>query len=427
MTGPLAATHALAEVGHTAKHRVDLSHDVHAVDDQRLALGHAQRHVKHRAVLRDVDALAFEHRLRALAKGRLLGELEQQRERSRRHAVLGVVEVQPCALGDQSLAAAWVVGEQLAQVDVADRLVVTGERLPGGALGQCGRIGHGPESIRARHPSPRACTTLRGVEAEELRRRIAAFPVWNYRFEFEGGIVTPVNDRGLVNRQRQRYAYLFERLLALTGGSLSGRRVLDLGCNAGFWSLAAHRVGADFVLGIDADEQAIEQARLVFEANDVDQTRYLFRTEELFAHALDDRFDVVLCLGIMDQIDRPVELFELMAASGARTIVIDTNVSRSRASLFETTRLYAPGTPSGDGLVLLPSRQAVADLAARHGFTTVALAQNTTDRAGMSDYRRERRCAFICSRDTKLADLPAEQRPRMVPWWVRDPAALIKL
>ncbi|HEX3434321.1 MAG TPA: methyltransferase domain-containing protein [Solirubrobacteraceae bacterium] len=265
------------------------------------------------------------------------------------------------------------------------------------------------------------------MEAEQLRRRIAAFPRWNYRFEFDDGIVTPVNDRGLVNRQSQRYAYLFERLLELTGGSLSGYRVLDLGCNAGFWSLAALQAGADYVLGIDADIECIEQAELVFEAKEVDPTRYLFRAEPLFARSFDREFDIVLCLGIMDQIDRPVELFELMAGSGARALVIDTNVSRSRASLFETTRLYSPGPGAGDGLVLLPSRQAVADLAERHQFATVALAQNTTDQAGMSDYRRERRCAFICSRGFEAVDLPAEQRPKLLPWWLRDPAALIKL
>jgi SAM-dependent methyltransferase len=265
------------------------------------------------------------------------------------------------------------------------------------------------------------------VEAQELRRRIAAFPRWNYRFEFDGGIDTPVHDRGLINRQRQRYAYLFERLLDLTGGSLSGYRVLDLGCNAGFWSLAAHEAGADFVLGIDANHEFIEQAELVFEANEIDPARYAFRTEKLFAHSLEPEFDIVLCLGIMDQIDRPAELFELMAGSGARAIVIDTNVSRSRASLFETTRLYNPSSSIGDGLVLLPSRQAVADLAERHGFSTVALAQNMTDHTGMSDYRRERRCAFICSRSMQAADLPAERRPKVIPWWVRDPGALVKL
>jgi SAM-dependent methyltransferase len=263
------------------------------------------------------------------------------------------------------------------------------------------------------------------VDAEELRRRIASYPRWNQQFHFEQGVITPLSDRGLVNRQHQRHRYFFERLLDAMGGSLRGQRVLDLGCNAGFWSLAALEAGADFVLGVDVKPEFIEQAQLVFDAKAVDPARYLFRAADLFAVELDREFDIVLCLGVMDHVDRPAELVERIAASGARVVVIDTEVSRSRASLFELTRLYETGATTGDGLVLLPSRQAVADLAERHGFTTVALAPNVTDYAGMSDYRRERRCAFICSRGVELAGVPAERRPALVPWWVRDPGALI--
>jgi 2-polyprenyl-3-methyl-5-hydroxy-6-metoxy-1,4-benzoquinol methylase len=261
------------------------------------------------------------------------------------------------------------------------------------------------------------------VESEELRRRISAFPRWHYRFEFADGVSTPVHDRGQINRQRQRYAYFFKPLLTAAGGSLDGRRVLDLGCNAGFWSLAARDAGADFVMGIDFSEEYIEQARLVFEASGADPRRYEFHQGDVFTQQLDRGFDVVLCLGLIDQVDRPVELFQLMADTGADLIVIDSNVSRASTSLFELTTLYSARDVPGDGLALIPSRQAVADLANRHGYQTVALALEMTDTAGMSGYRRERRCAFICSRRS-LSGLPVERRPRLIPWWVRDPRAL---
>jgi SAM-dependent methyltransferase len=263
------------------------------------------------------------------------------------------------------------------------------------------------------------------MQPEELRRRIGAFPSWSYEFEFDNGVSTPVYDRELANRQRWRYAYLFERLLSVTGGSLRGRRVLDLGCNAGFWSLAAHEARADIVLGVDAREEFVEQASLVFEAKHVDPAAYRLQAADLFTQTFGE-FDIVLCLGVIDQVDRPAELFELMAATGAALLLIDTDVSRSRSSLFETTRLYNKRVALGDGLVLLPSRQAVADLAERHGFATVALAPVAAGYSIMSSYRRERRCGFICHRASEVVDLPAEQRPHLVPWWLRDPAALVK-
>jgi SAM-dependent methyltransferase len=264
------------------------------------------------------------------------------------------------------------------------------------------------------------------VKAEELRARIDSFPRWNYRFEFDDGISTPVGDRARINRNRERRSYFFERLLAVTGGSLQGRRVLDLGCGAGFWALAAVEAGADFVLGVDSKQEYIDQAELVFEAKGIDATRYRFQSGDFFDAKLDREYDTVLCLGVLDRIDRPVELFELISAAGAELIVIDSDVSRARASLFEVSHLYRTRDVDGDGMVLIPSRQAVAELAARHGFETVALALDVADYTGMDDYRRERRCAFICSRGRELSELPAQARARL-PWWLRDPRALIEV
>jgi hypothetical protein len=104
-------------------------------------------------------------------------------------------------------------------------------------------------------------------------------------------------------------------------------------------------------------------------------------------------------------------------------IVIDTEVSRARSSLLELSRRYHTQHLRGDGLVLIPSREAIRDLAGRHGFDTVALELQAGDFEGMSDYRRGRRRAFICSRTLGLERLPAEKRSR-TPWWVRDPRAL---
>jgi SAM-dependent methyltransferase len=261
------------------------------------------------------------------------------------------------------------------------------------------------------------------MDAEDARRRIAEFPRWEYRFEFDDGLSTPVADRQRINRQQQRHAYFFKRLLELIGGSLHGQRVLDLGCGAGYWSLAAIEAGAQFVLGVDVAADYIEQANLVFELKGVEPERYRFDRADVLEHSFDGDFDIVLCLGLIDQLDRPAELFALLAASGAETLVIDTEVSRARGSLFEVSRRYNTRNLVGDGLVLIPSRLAVSDLAGRHDFRTVALEPNVTDYTGMSDYRRRRRCAFICSRSLDLRQLPAE-RPGRAPWWLRDPRAL---
>lgn len=255
------------------------------------------------------------------------------------------------------------------------------------------------------------------MQVDELESRIAAFPHWYYRFEFDGGVATPVPDSSIANRQRQRRAYFFEPLLELCGGTLAGRRVLDLGCSAGWWSLQALEAGADFVLGIDALPMHVEQAKLVFEAKDAAAERYRFETADVFEYVLAERFDVVLCLGLIDHVAKPVELFELIAASGAELVVIDTEISRARASVYEVDTVPDPDRAAAERMVLIPSRTAVAELAEQFGYETAPLAQNMTDYTGLGDYRRQRRLALICSNGTSLDGVSSETR-KPLPWWV---------
>jgi tRNA (mo5U34)-methyltransferase len=263
------------------------------------------------------------------------------------------------------------------------------------------------------------------MDAQQIKQRIAALPGWHYEFEFDGGVRTHVANPVLINRQHERYRYFFAALLELTGGSLSGRRVLDLGCNAGFWSLAAVDAGADFVLGVDARQSYLEQAELVFEAKGIDTSRYRFERANIFELALAESFDVVLCLGLMSSLCKPFELFELMSGAGAELIVIDTEVSRARLSIFELARPYNTSDAVEYPLGLVPSRAAVVGLASQFGFDTLALAPDISDYTGMSDYRRQRRLAFICSKDLPAHGLDEAATPSLIPWWIRDPGALL--
>jgi SAM-dependent methyltransferase len=256
------------------------------------------------------------------------------------------------------------------------------------------------------------------MEADELARRIAAFPTWSYRFEFDGAISTPSFNRAMVNRHEQRRRYFFEPLLALTGGSLEGRRVLDLGCNSGFWSLAAVEAQAEFVLGVDAKQMYVEQAELVFEAKGIDRARYRFEQGNVLAHDFTERFDVVLCLGLLDHVAKPVELFELIARIAPQLVVIDTEISRARTSIFELDSLYNRENAVEHETVLIPSRLAVVELAAQFGFATVALPHDMDDYAGMDDYLHQRRLAFICSKDAALLDALVREQRSAAPWWV---------
>ncbi|MGH2864778.1 MAG: class I SAM-dependent methyltransferase [Solirubrobacteraceae bacterium] len=255
------------------------------------------------------------------------------------------------------------------------------------------------------------------MDTNELEERIAAFPWWYYRFDFQGGVSTPVLGTGMVNRVAQLRAYMFEPLLGVLGGSLRGHRVLDLGCNAGMWSLCSTQAGADFVLGVDGLQMAVEQANFVFETEAVDSSRYRFEHGDVFAHEFSERFDVVLCLDFMDQGAKPVELFELMTRVGAETIVIETSLSPVSDSYFELRTLEDPLWTLDERMVLVPTREAVIDLAREFGFKVVPLAHRLSNYDGMSAYARGRRLAFICSRHASLDGLAVAPPQRIARSW----------
>ncbi len=127
-------------------------HHVLAADDDPRVLGRAQRDVQHRALLADIDLVTAEHCVDARAQAGFLGEPQQQRERLVGDAVLRVVEVETGGLGSEALAALRILGEERAEVERADLLVVGVERLPGRSCGE--RNGRHRDSLSIA-PGPR--------------------------------------------------------------------------------------------------------------------------------------------------------------------------------------------------------------------------------------------------------------------------------
>lgn len=108
--------------------------------------------------------------------------------------------------------------------------------------------------------------------------------------------------------------FKFRRFAHALPADLTGKSVLDIGCNAGFYSVEMKRRGAARVLGLDSDERYLAQGRFVAErlGHDIE-----FRNLSVYdVGRLGERFDVV--------IDRPSGTF-----SGCRS-TRRTGPSRTR-------------------------------------------------------------------------------------------------
>ncbi|MDQ4064911.1 MAG: class I SAM-dependent methyltransferase, partial [Actinomycetota bacterium] len=152
------------------------------------------------------------------------------------------------------------------------------------------------------------------MDTAEIKERVDSFERWHYRFDLDG-VQTPIWDESRINRHQQRKSYLFDPLRAIYGGSLVGKRVLDIGCNAGFWSLAAIESGCDYVLGLDGRQMHVDQANFVFEVKGIERDRYRFITGDIFKTDLLEhgRFDIVLCLGLLYHVSKHMNLLEIIS------------------------------------------------------------------------------------------------------------------
>lgn len=246
------------------------------------------------------------------------------------------------------------------------------------------------------------------MDTEQLRAEIARFPVWHYEFDLQG-IKTPIRVPAHRNRHAQRAHYFFDPLVDLFGGSLKGKRVLDLGCNAGYWSLKAIEAGCDYILGIDGRQMHIDQANLVFAAKGIEPERYRFRTGNVFTDDFSGEgpFDIVLCLGLLYHVSKPVELFESIAAINTDVLLIDTEVSGLSGVTWRTRResLDEPRNAIDYEMVFIPSRLGVIDLARSFGYAVAPLRLDASSYRGMSGYVRGKRVAFMCAKRTDLAPL----------------------
>lgn len=93
--------------------------------------------------------------------------------------------------------------------------------------------------------------------------------------------------------------------------NLSGKTVLDIGCNGGFYALEMKRRGAARVLGIDEDDGYLAQARFAAEVHELDIE---FQRMSVYdVAALGERFDLVLFMGVLYHLRYPLLALDLLA------------------------------------------------------------------------------------------------------------------
>lgn len=131
----------------------------------------------------------------------------------------------------------------------------------------------------------------------------------------------------------------FARFAALVPEDLTGLSVLDIGCNAGFYSFEMRRRGAARVVGIDADERYLEQAR--FAALALGETGVEFRRLSTYdVAALGERFDLVIFMGVLYHLRHPLLALDLIREHVAGDMLLFQSLTRGPATVAEVAADY---------------------------------------------------------------------------------------
>jgi tRNA (mo5U34)-methyltransferase len=107
---------------------------------------------------------------------------------------------------------------------------------------------------------------------------------------------------------------------------LRGKTVLDIGCNAGFYSIEMKRRGADRVIGIDFDERYLRQARFAAEVSGVDIELRKLSVYDVWR--LGERFDIVLFMGVFYHLRHPLLALDLIHEHVAKDLFIFQSMLR---------------------------------------------------------------------------------------------------
>jgi tRNA (mo5U34)-methyltransferase len=140
-----------------------------------------------------------------------------------------------------------------------------------------------------------------------LQQTIDTMAPWFHNFHFPDGSQTaPAHPLG------DFPTFKWKQLAPHLPRTMKGFRALDIGCNAGFYSIEMARRGAS-VLGIDVDEHYLKQARWAARYFGLEHSVQFRKMQVYDLRKLPDVFDLVLFMGVFYHLKYPVLGLDIVA------------------------------------------------------------------------------------------------------------------
>ena len=139
----------------------------------------------------------------------------------------------------------------------------------------------------------------------EIQEQVERLGPWFHNMELMGVRTAPNHFLG------DYPAMKFRNFAHAIPADLSGKTVLDVGCNAGFYSMEMKRRGAARVVGIDSEDLYLEQARFATALNDMRDIEF-HKMSVYDVASLGEKFDFVIFMGVLYHLRHPLLALDLL-------------------------------------------------------------------------------------------------------------------
>lgn len=168
------------------------------------------------------------------------------------------------------------------------------------------------------------CTEDQVVEQSELSSRIAELGDWFHNISLNGVQTAPNHFLGDFPQVK------WKQIAPVIPHDLMGASVLDLGCNAGFYSIEMKKRGAARVLGVDVDDRYLSQARFAASVLGFDIE---FEKRSVYeADRIPGQFDYVFFMGVFYHLRYPLYALDRIIKKVRGKLIFQTMIRGSLKS-----------------------------------------------------------------------------------------------
>jgi tRNA (mo5U34)-methyltransferase len=171
------------------------------------------------------------------------------------------------------------------------------------------------------------------LSPQEIEQRVRSLGQWFHNIDLHGVKTAPEHFLGdYPNIKWQRFAHAVPE-------DLTGKSVLDVGCNAGFYSIEMKRRGAARVVAIDSDDVYLNQGRFAAEVSGYPDIE--FRNMSVYdVGKLGERFDLVIFMGVLYHLRHPLLALDTLYESVVDDMLIFQSMQRGSADVVPVDENY---------------------------------------------------------------------------------------